>query len=519
MPAKPSPNAPRPEGWKSAAMRWLLGQPGRRAITVLCCLWISLLLLSTAAMCLYARPLYDDYGHTYTTAMAWARTGSFRATLEAALQKTAQLYQTWQGTYVAMFLSVFTPMAFSDALFFLNPLITLLLLAFSAWYVTNAFARRTLGMSRQGALFVYAVFLTMWLGFLPGAREAVYWQSGGPYGVGAAMLALLAGLLLRLRQPGRHALRYACILVCGVALGGCPYPLGLGGAVALALVAAWALCTRSRSRWGALLAFVATAASLAVVVLAPGNALRQAQAGAPMPALRAVVMSLAECLQYTGGWLTPQWIAAGLLLAALLWKPLKQSGLRFANPVWVTLFSFGALAAAFVPGIYATGVESSAIDRIQAALYLFFTLLAFGNAAYWLGYAATRSQLRAPELPRWKLLACGVLAVWGLFASAIMTMPCVAAPYSLLSGQAARYHAQMTTREQAFAAAPTLADAIANAGQITDLPALQRPDGMELQPEAVAYVTHQYYTMQRLVAQYGAGHIPQAEWDALDAWH
>lgn len=518
MTQQPTVQPAHPESRRAAWQRLLTGE---RAITVVSCVWIALLLIPMAVMCLYARPLYDDYGHTYSVVLAWAHSGSVLTTLQAALQRTAQLYQTWQGTYVAMFLSVFTPMVFSDALFFLSPLCTLLFMAFSLRYFTQAIARHTLDMSRTASLLLYAVVLTLWLGYLPGAREAIYWQSGAPYGLGAALLALLGGLLLRLRGPGscgRRALRIACAVLCGAALGGCPYPLGLGGAVALAVLAGWALLARSKARLGAVLAFLATAASLAVVVLAPGNAVRQGQEGAPMQPVSAIVMSVAECLQYTGSWLGPQWIAAGLVLAALLWKPLKASGLRFANPIWVTLFSLGALAAAFVPGIYATGVESSRIDRIQASLYLFFTLLALGNTVYWLGYAATRSQLRAPGLPRWKLLACAALAVWGLFASAIMTMPCVAAPYSIFSGQAARYHAQMTAREQAFADAPTQAEALAQASAISDLPALQRPDGMDIQPEAVTYVTHQYYSIQRLIARYGAGYIPQAEWDALDAW-
>lgn len=514
----PVPKAEQCRNRQGAGMRLLLAEPGSHALTAVCWAWIVLLLLPLAAMCLYAHPLYDDFGHTYTTMTAWARTGSVGATLGTALQKTAELYQTWQGTYVAMFLSVFTPMAFSNTLFFLTPLCTLAALALSAWYAIRALSRVTLGMSRVGTLMLYAVFLTLWIGFLPGAREAVYWQSGTPYALSGALLALLTGLLLHLRRPGRHAVRYACVALCGVALGGCPYPLALGGTVALGLLTGWALVARSRARWGTLLAFAATAASLAAVVLAPGNAARQAHVGMAMPPLRAIGLSIAECLEYSGGWLTPQWLAAGLVATALLWKPLQNSGLRFANPVWVTAFSFGALAAAFVPGIYATGVESSRIDRMQATLYLFFTLLAFGNTAYWVGYAATRSQGRAPSLARWKLLVCAALAVWGLFASAIMTVPCVAAPFSLVTGQAARYHAEMTAREQAFADAPTLADALAQAGEIDDLPTLQRPDGMNLQGEAVAYVTHHYFTVQRLIARYGAGHIPQAEWDTLAAW-
>ena len=600
-----------------AAIRGWLGQsPAAKGITGASLVWLAFLLVPLALFCLDAQPLYDDFAHVKGAADAWAQTGSVLAACNGALARVGQLYRTWQGTYVAMLLSAFTPMVFSEKLFFVAPLCTLLVMAGAAWYLTRAFAS-LLQLPRHLTLLAYAAFLTLWLGYLPGAKEAIYWQSGAPYGVSGAMLLLLGGLLLRLHIGGtkrRRVGRLAAIAVAGTVLGGCPYPLGLGGAVLLLLAAAWAWLAGSKAKGGALLALAFTGASLAMVILAPGNLVRQAHVGASMPPVQAVIQSTVEMLEYSGGWLSPQFIAAGLLLAAALWQPLKASGLGFAWPLAVTVLSFGALAAAFVPGVYATGVESLRVDRMVATLYLMAIPLMLMNLLYWLGYAAARARIggqgalasggsspadtaehashtaayashaavssartqamesnppllggsspadlkstpthtahtaplpmqavaetptdpattamqappsdgipRPPRLTHGLVLLCAGLAVWGLFASAIMTIPLVAAPYSLLSGQAARYRAQMEARANAIADAPTYAAALAALTAVDSLPALQRTDGLEYPPQrgSLAVGMHHYYRVQQLVQTYGAGHIPQAEWDALAAW-
>ena len=522
MPQSPQPSAaetPAAPPDAPAPRRFPDRTPSRRALSIGACLWIAALLVPPLILCFYAHPLYDDFFHTQAAAEAWARTGSLAAALSAAWERLVWLYQTWQGTFAAMAVSVFPPMVFSQRLFFLTPLTALLALAGSAWYAVRSLARYALRLSRAETLVCYAAFLTLWLGFLPGAKEAVYWQSGTPYALSAAMLAFLAGLLLRLHAEGRRrALRTVALALCGIALGGGPYPLALGGAVTLMLTAVWALAARSKARAGALVAFGFTAAALAAVLLAPGNGVRQESVGEALPPIAAIVQSMAECLQTTGSWLTPQWAAAGLVGVAVLWQPLRASGLRVRHPVWISLFALGAVAAAFVPAIYATGVEGGRIDRVQATLYLFFTLTAGGVSVVWIGFLAPRFPAYRPALPGWKLALCAVLCAWGLFGSAILTTPSVSAGVSLLTGQAGRYRAEMAARDEAIAAAPTLQAALDEAVDIPDVPNLFRSDGMALQPEAVTSVTHRYYALQSLMDRYGAGHIPQAEWDKLDAW-
>jgi hypothetical protein len=490
----------------------------RRAITTLSAVWIAAMLLPLLLLCFYAHPLHDDYIHIQSAAEAWASTGSLIQTLLAAFTHTITLYQTWQGTYLGMFLSCFTPMAFSNTLYFITPLFALCALALSAWYFVRAAACAVFHLSMRDTLPVYAVLLTLWLGYLLGADEVLYWQSGTPYAYSAVMLALMAGLLIKQHFWAPRARRSIALVLCATALGGLTYPLALGGTLALLFITFWAFRRHSRAAKSALLTFVFAAASLTFVAIAPGNTVRQASYGAPMAPFNAIVHGVAECLQTTGGWLSPQLAAAGLLLSALLWKPLRDSGASFRNPLLFFIFSFGALAAAFVPAIYATGLEAARVDRIQASLYLAFILVALGNLVYWLGWAAVRYGACRPSLARWKVWLCALLAVWGLFASAIRATPIICSTLNLLNGNAARYASEMTARENAIAAAPTMDEALAAVTELTAHPYLFASDGLTLGKDSIVPAMHRYFALQALLKSYPAGAIPTAEWEKLNAW-
>ena len=496
----------------------LARKPGQRTLAVVSGAWIVLLMLPLILLCFHTYPIGDDFTHMFPAMEAWARTGSLGATLTAAWQRTLYMYQAWQGTWVGMFLSAMSPMVFGARFAFVSPLLTLCLLAFSAWYAVRAVTRDALSLPWHAALFPFAVSLTLWLAFLPGADEAVYWISGTPYAVSAAMAVLLAGLLIRQHFGRMRWPQFIALALCGVVMGGSTYPLALGGSVALLLTTLWAFVRHSKARAGALLAFLCTAVSLLFVVLAPGNAVRQTRSGAPMQPLVAVVMSVAKCLQSTGAWAGPQWIAAALLLAAFLWEPLQKARLSFRNPALFTALSFGALAAAFVPPIYATGVEGLQVNRIQASLYVAFVLLALANILYWVGWLASRMPDTRLALKRWMILLSLILMGWGLFASAIMTTPVVASAKSLITGEAAAFSAAASARSRAIVAADTSEDASDAAIVLENRPMLFPDECMDLYRDTLVLNIHRYYAIDQLMARYQPGNIPKEAWDTLDAW-
>ena len=506
---------------------FLRARPTRRALTVFCLVWVVLILAPLLAMSFYAYPTHDDFPCVLPAAKVWAETGSLWDTLKAAWNQAMYDYQTWQGTYVAMFVCAFQPMVFSMRLFWLAPFGALTLLALSAWYLARQVTRFVLKGDLCVCAALYAALMTLLLEYVPGIRELIYWQSAIQYALSVVAVMLLCGLMIRLHaasaRPAAYAWRTAAALLCAVALGGLPYPLALGGAVGMALIAAWCVWRRSPARIAAVIAFAGTALSLLAVVVAPGNAVRQERVGDSMAPLAAIVHSVVECLGCTGEWFGPQLIGLALVLGPLLWQPLKSSSMRFRNPGWVSMFSFGVLAASFVPPIYATGVDSYRLDRILGSLYMLYAVLVFLNLIYWMGWLAQRRA--APSAPEglrvWQLGLCAGLLAWGLFATgAVLATPTLGAYYSLLTGEAAQYRENILAREEALLAAESLSEAQESIDFLGAQPAIFPLDMLPYQSETpLPGDMHRFFAMQHLVDQYGAGRIPAEEWEALNAWN
>lgn len=505
---------------------FLRARPTRRALTVFCLIWVALMLAPLLAMSFYAYPTHDDFPCVLPAAKVWAETGSLWDTLKAAWNQAMYDYQTWQGTYVAMFVCAFQPMVFSMRLFWLAPFGALTLLALSAWYLARQVTRFVLKGDLCVCAALYAALMTLLLEYVPGIRELIYWQSAIQYALSVVAVMLLCGLMIRLHaasaRPAAYAWRTAAALLCAVALGGLPYPLALGGAVGMALIAAWCVWRRSPARIAAVIAFAGTALSLLAVVVAPGNAVRQERVGDSMAPLAAIVHSVVECLGCTGEWFGPQLIGLALVLGPLLWQPLKSSSMRFRNPGWVSMFSFGVLAASFVPPIYATGVDSYRLDRILGSLYMLYAVLVFLNLIYWMGWLAKRRADAAPHGVRvWQLGLCAGLLAWGLFATgAVLATPTLGAYYSLLTGEAAQYREDILAREEALLAAESLSEAQESIDFLGAQPAIFPLDMLPYQSETpLPGDMHRFFAMQHLVDQYGAGRIPAEEWEALNAWN
>lgn len=181
---------------------FLRARPTRRALTVLCLVWVALILAPLLAMSFYAYPTHDDFPSVRLASEAWATTGSLWATLKAAWDQAMYDYQTWQGTYVAMFVCAFQPMAFSMRLFWLAPFGALTLLALSAWYLVRQITRCVLKGDLCVCAALYAALMTLLLEYVPGIRELIYWQSAIQYALSVVMVMLLCGLA----HPASHGI-------------------------------------------------------------------------------------------------------------------------------------------------------------------------------------------------------------------------------------------------------------------------------------------------------------------------
>lgn len=502
----------------------------KRILCVLCLLLVLVQLFPLIAISFYAYPTHDDFPNAYELSEVWARTGSIGELLRAVWEGTVYDYYHWQGTFAAMFSSRFQPMAISMDLFWIMPVLMLVLLALSAAYMTKQLVMQLLKADFCAFSVCYAVLMTFLIQYLPGIREMVYWVSANQYILTPIVLMFFIGLMIRLHiSSGKAAFlfRSACAVICAFLIGGLPYPLALGCVLGFAFTAIWLWMIRSRAALPAVLSFLAGTAALIIVVIAPGNAVRQNRIGDAMNPIAAVIYSVVEALETAGGWFGPQLLGAALLLVPALWKPLKESGLKFRWPVVFSILSFGVFAASFVPPIYATGRDGYLWDRILGSLYMLYAILALLNLVYWTGWLAKSGLLDNAVRPHekggislWRLGVCALALFWGLFATgAVLATPTLGAARSLLLGEAKQYRQELALREEKLRESSSLEEAQAAIEELSIQPIVLPLDKLIYQKEtSLPYIMHRTFRLQEMCEIYGAGNIPQEAWDELKRW-
>ena len=100
-----------------------------------------------------------------------------------------------------------------------------------------------------------------------------------------------------------------------------------------------------------------------------------------------------------------------------------------------------------------------------------------------------------------------------------MATPTLSAARSLLTGEAARYRSEILARQEAITRAGSLEEAQSAVQPLSAQPNLLPLDQLVYQNTTnLPGVMHRFFRTQELCEQYGAGRIPEAEWQTLNAW-
>lgn len=407
------------------------------ALIALAALLLPLLLLGR-----YAVPAADDFSYGAPAHLAYAESGSFAAAAAAAAEKTAESYESWQGTFSAIFLMALQPAVFSEGLYALTPWVMLLSLAIGSFIFCRAFLAGLFGLSRELADIACVLLLFLCTQLLPSPVQGFYWYNGAIYYVFFhAVLLVCCALALQLMTRGSV---WRVVLLClgGVILGGGNYVSALTAAILGFFAIALSLLNRDEGYKRLLLPYFLLLAAFALSILAPGNAVRQAAQGDTPGAFEAVLMSFGCGFEYAGAWLSLPLVGALLLLGLLAWPQLKGIGFRFRYPALLSLLSFCVFSAMFCPPVYAMGNVGD--KRLLNMVYFAFVLILFVNAVYWLGWWARRRGQVSAAAPSAAAVLLGGLIFIGCCAGAIAGgtgFASLGAVSSLRSGEAAEYHA------------------------------------------------------------------------------
>ena len=435
-----------------------------KLLTLLCVAALAVLLALLVPMLLIAHydlPLGDDIIYSAPVQQALAQEPTLQSAVNAAGGVVAEKYQSWQGTFSAIFLMALQPGAFGLTYYQITPFLMMAVLMLSTLYLLYTLLCTLLHLPRRVWLIIGSILLISSIQLCSSAREAFYWYNGAVYyTLYHAFLLVLITSIIRLFHATHMGSRivYAVlgVLLCAVLSGGNYASIMIGGA-ALCLAVAYAVWKkRYRLLPPLIVMLLIFGAGLAVSILAPGNALRQAEVLAsgvtqsgPIEAIAlAVAMGAGFALQWFDG------AAIALILLAVLFigPALRKTGWSFRYPMLAIALAFLVFASQFAPSAYAA--SSPGPYRLRNVVYFMYLWMILFDAAYITGWAqrkfGARTTQNDADHPNTVLRALATYPVAALACFALLmasplvktlppTTPSVVAAMELLDGTAEKH--------------------------------------------------------------------------------
>ena len=364
----------------------------RRAVAWMSALLLLVSILPIYALALYNHSFYDDLGFSLLTHSAWQQTGSFWAVLEAGVRNTIGIRQTWEGTYATSFISTFQPSIFGEGAYWITTFLLLTSFLLAVWYFLKQTMNGVYGMDRKTVVTAFGVLGFVLVQFVPDAAEAFYWFNGGvAYTLLWSVMLFAAGVWLRFEHAKGNLtnwLLFLLLLILMVLVGGAKYSTTLFASMLAVGFTGWAFFHKRPKRWAYLALTLVLLAGFAFSATAPGNAERAKTLSGGMSAPKAIAQAVYFGLALLGNSFSLPLLGALCLLVPLCLPALRQSGIRFAHPIWVTLVSIGLFCAQLAPTLYTGNYLGD--GRVLNTYHYSLVLMLAQLVLYWTGYFVRR---------------------------------------------------------------------------------------------------------------------------------
>lgn len=448
----------------------------KRCLAILVTLFV-LSLIPLYLIARYAFPSADDFFYLGRTLPVWQQTGSIAAVVQAALQQTVQRYYEWQGNFSFIFLTFLQPASFGEQYYGLTAVITLTALILCGLYFFRVMLRGYMKASRSISWIISLLLLFLLVQYMYEPVEGLYWHPGAiSYTFFYALGLWMNGLLLQMVRHSSLHRRLLCFVpafVLALIVGGGNYSTALVSAMLIFLLVIYLLIKKQRQNAVlCLTVLLLLSAALIVSILAPGNGLRQETVG-EASVIKGLVISVVYAVYSMANATTVPVLLAWVFIAPMVYRLAKKSSLDFSHPVWATILLLGLYAALGMPCFYALGFAIP--ERNINLIYFSYYPVVLCAMFYLMGWFSHRF---AEKLPNWQIGALyekrfgTVLAVFCLLFAlsiggqiavgkgedgglAFERMPVgLSAAYSLMTGEAQEYQAQMLERETICRDAP-----------------------------------------------------------------
>ena len=394
----------------------------------------------------YAVPSSDDFSFSCETHSAFLSGKGFAAILAGALTKTVEVYQSWQGSFSAVFLMAFQPSIWGFRFYRLTTYIIIIPLVSSIFFICKRSFSGIFQADRYLSDGIAAFLVIICTQFLPSPNQGFYWYNGAVYYsfTFSLMLFFFGCLIGCIQNGGSWRLIILCILA--IVIGGNNYVTALLSLILMFCTLVLLFVFHNRRWKSVLLPFLFLVLAFVVNAAAPGNAERQAFFSTHPGAAEAIILSFRYAAHKIVKWFDLRLLACLIVMLPLLWKTASEcSRCAFRYPGIVTLFSFCLLSSMFTPHVYAIGFDGP--GRIQNIYYYAYVMLLVFNIFWWCGWILKRLPKKDDStcggfrlIP---LVSCCVVALICMLCSVIFfhdSMTSIAALGELRSGEAQRYY-------------------------------------------------------------------------------
>lgn len=363
-------------------------------------------------------------------------------------------YLNWEGRYFTTVLLSLNPLGIKSlALYQLMPLLLAAGLVHALYLLVKELGGGAL--SRQQSLTAALVFCLLYVANMPDICQAFYWFTGAwTYQSANILLLYLLTCIARVfRGVQQEKMRYQALSVfLALAIAGSNETVMVLLVCMLSMMLAWIFWSTRRINGFLALVLLAAAAGGAIVMAAPGNAVRMAEDFPTRYGLSfAVPAAAVAALKSIFHWAVTLPVA-GMTVIAVMWarqvalQRAKAGSVLFIHPVYSLAAFWGLLAGGLCPSFWSMGGLPP--GRIMDLMYFVFLLGWFFNVYILTEYAVRKGLLPEVLLPRF--VTVGICLF--LFLSFLKEDQNIRIAYSdLLSGKAAAYGSQVAQRHEQLA--------------------------------------------------------------------
>ena len=326
----------------------------------------------------YSFPYYDDFNHGYLTYAAINEGANIIDVLKIALQHTINIYNSWQGTYAAIFLSALHPGIFGEQYYFLTPMIIIFAQIISTAYLCKIIFVDYLSLNRYKSGSICLLICFFQIQNLPSAFEGYFWWASAiMHTFSYCLLLWFLGLLLSYLKKVSW-IKFILLLVIAFIIGGSAYEIALfTPCLTIFIILSLFIYNEMNDKKQPVSLFIKVGIvciiliiGLLINVLAPGNAIRIAESGVHVPALLAIV----ESFVYSGlaifEFISLKTILVIIVVSLLSFDAVKKIKGKFLHPLCIIVGIWCLYSIIFTPTIY--GENYVASPRYLNVLYFSF---------------------------------------------------------------------------------------------------------------------------------------------------